>query len=81
MSPLRPSFGVHPSRAFALGQDLEEHVNVPAGTPLPVMPPVLGSASRRRVSGLRFVCLTIGSRGDVQPYIALGRELIKDGNR
>ena len=28
-----------------------------------------------------FVCLTIGSRGDVQPYIALGRGLQKEGHR
>ena len=28
-----------------------------------------------------FMCLTIGSRGDVQPYIALGRGLQKEGHR
>ncbi|KAG6866280.1 hypothetical protein C0991_006376 [Blastosporella zonata] len=28
-----------------------------------------------------FVCLTIGSRGDVQPYIALGLGLKKEGHR
>ena len=28
-----------------------------------------------------FVLLTIGSRGDVQPYIALGKELIKEGHK
>ena len=28
-----------------------------------------------------FVCLTIGSRGDVQPYIALGLRLKQDGHR
>jgi sterol 3beta-glucosyltransferase len=30
---------------------------------------------------MHFVCLTIGSRGDVQPYIALGRGLQKEGHR
>lgn len=30
---------------------------------------------------LHFVCLTIGSRGDVQPYIALGLGLLKEGHR
>ncbi|TFK27999.1 sterol 3-beta-glucosyltransferase [Coprinopsis marcescibilis] len=30
---------------------------------------------------LHFVCLTIGSRGDVQPYIALGVRLLKEGHR
>ena len=28
-----------------------------------------------------FVCITIGSRGDVQPYIALGVGLLKEGHR
>ncbi|KAF3942031.1 hypothetical protein ABW19_dt0200868 [Dactylella cylindrospora] len=30
---------------------------------------------------LRFTCLTIGSRGDVQPYIALCKGLIRDGHK
>jgi len=30
---------------------------------------------------MHFVCLTIGSRGDVQPYIALGLGLKKEGHR
>ncbi|KAK0187892.1 glycosyltransferase family 1 protein [Armillaria mellea] len=30
---------------------------------------------------LHFMCLTIGSRGDVQPYIALGLGLMKEGHR
>ena len=29
---------------------------------------------------MRITCLTIGSRGDVQPYIALGRGLVKEGH-
>lgn len=31
--------------------------------------------------GLRITCLTIGSRGDVQPYIALCKGLIAEGHR
>lgn len=30
---------------------------------------------------LNIVCLTIGSRGDVQPYIALCKELMKEGHK
>ncbi|CAO2654338.1 Nn.00g110710.m01.CDS01 [Neocucurbitaria sp. VM-36] len=30
---------------------------------------------------LTVVCLTIGSRGDVQPYIALCKELLKEGHK
>lgn len=29
---------------------------------------------------LHITCLTIGSRGDVQPYVALCKELQKDGH-
>ncbi|KAG6836686.1 hypothetical protein H0H93_004976 [Arthromyces matolae] len=34
-----------------------------------------------RMSPKHFVCLTIGSRGDVQPYIALSLGLMKEGHR
>lgn len=34
-----------------------------------------------RAPAAHFVCLTIGSRGDVQPYIALAQELLKGGHR
>lgn len=30
---------------------------------------------------MHVTCLTIGSRGDVQPYLALCKELQKDGHR
>ncbi|KAF2012068.1 glycosyltransferase family 1 protein [Aaosphaeria arxii CBS 175.79] len=30
---------------------------------------------------LNIVCLTIGSRGDVQPYLALCKELLKEGHK
>lgn len=43
-------------------------INVPQGI-------LLGRPS------MHFVCLTIGSRGDVQPYIALGKGLQKQGHR
>lgn len=43
-------------------------VNLPHGT-------IFGRES------LHFVCLTIGSRGDVQPYIALGKGLQQKGHR
>ncbi|KAM0787800.1 hypothetical protein ACM66B_003854 [Microbotryomycetes sp. NB124-2] len=82
MSPLKPSFGVARDKAVVLGQNTTEDVAV-TGISKPVPFPTLigASGNRRRVTGLHFVCLTIGSRGDVQPYIALGIELKKDGNR
>ncbi|KAF1797863.1 hypothetical protein FB192DRAFT_1289012, partial [Mucor lusitanicus] len=36
--------------------------------------------SKRPERSLHFTCLTIGSRGDVQPYVALCKELQKDGH-
>ncbi|EPB92999.1 hypothetical protein HMPREF1544_00073 [Mucor circinelloides 1006PhL] len=36
--------------------------------------------SKRPERPLHFTCLTIGSRGDVQPYVALCKELQKDGH-
>ena len=29
---------------------------------------------------MRVCIMTLGSRGDVQPYVALGKELIKKGH-
>ncbi|KAI8643219.1 hypothetical protein BD408DRAFT_415154 [Parasitella parasitica] len=36
--------------------------------------------SKRPERAIHFTCLTIGSRGDVQPYVALCKELQKDGH-
>jgi len=47
---------------------LPKAINVPGGILL-------------SIPSKHFVCLTIGSRGDVQPYIALGRGLQKDGHK
>jgi hypothetical protein len=37
--------------------------------------------ARHRLTPRTFACLTIGSRGDIQPYIALGLRLMKDGHK
>lgn len=81
ITPLRSPFeaSVHQQNIF--GQDLEETVEVPAGMKKIAMPALLGAVGRRKITGQHFVCLTIGSRGDVQPYIALGIQLMQDGNR
>lgn len=50
-------------------------------------PPVMFSSTSsdfvtfRPEKPLRFTCLTIGSRGDVQPYIALCKGLIAEGHK
>ncbi|KAI5117363.1 hypothetical protein M0805_002477 [Coniferiporia weirii] len=71
LSPLshiidRLSYRVLPHEALPL---LPKVINLPAG--VQVMP---------RTSARHFVCLTIGSRGDVQPYIALAQELLRGGH-
>lgn len=81
ISPVRTSFQASIDRAVVLGQQMEEHVAMPAGLAASQMPKVLGTIGSKQVTGLHFVCLTIGSRGDVQPYISLAKELMKDGNR
>ncbi|KAF7314233.1 Glycosyltransferase family 1 protein [Mycena kentingensis (nom. inval.)] len=47
-----------------------------------LMPKAINLPSQILVRGksMHFVCLTIGSRGDVQPYIALGLGLMKEGH-
>lgn len=52
----------------AIKSILPKAINVPEGVLL-------------SMPSMHFVCLTIGSRGDVQPYIALGRGLQKEGHR
>lgn len=54
-----------PPEYFSL---LPHFINLPAGV-------------RFKVASRHFVCLTIGSRGDIQPYIALGKGLMADGHR
>lgn len=41
----------------------------------------VGQGAAVRLTPRRFTMLTIGSRGDVQPYIALGIRLMKDGHK
>lgn len=72
------TFGETP--ATVLGENLVECVQIDVTQPVMPLPRVIGAVGQKRVSGLSVVCLTIGSRGDVQPYIALAKELMKDGN-
>ncbi|ORY94249.1 hypothetical protein BCR43DRAFT_496118 [Syncephalastrum racemosum] len=62
----------------------EEHVLPPSeysGPPLlSTVPTVEAPAPAAPTQPMHITCLTIGSRGDVQPYIALAKELQKDGH-
>ncbi|KAJ3103109.1 Sterol 3-beta-glucosyltransferase [Phlyctochytrium planicorne] len=45
------------------------------------MPPINGSLKKVRPPPMHITCLTIGTRGDVQPYIALCKRLMKHGHQ
>lgn len=45
------------------------------------IPHVINVPMRIQSESQHFVCLTIGSRGDVQPYIALGKGLLAEGHK
>ena len=77
MPPLRSTF--QGERTHVLGENVIEDVRVDPSFKKPAFH-VLG-VGPMKVAAQHYVLLTIGSRGDVQPYIALGIELLKDGNR
>lgn len=60
------------------GPPSENVVDVPA---IIFDSPNASMVSFRPPKPLRFTCLTIGSRGDVQPYVALCKGLIADGQK
>ncbi|GLB38496.1 putative glycosyltransferase family 28 N-terminal domain [Lyophyllum shimeji] len=67
-----------------LSRSLAAAVAVGIPPPVQLTFPKAINLPREIVAGLppmHFVCLTIGSRGDVQPYIALGLGLKKEGHR
>ncbi|RCI06016.1 Sterol 3-beta-glucosyltransferase [Rhizopus stolonifer] len=60
------------------------HSHVPQNVTLPILSRSMFSESivyKKPVKSLHFTCITIGTRGDVQPYIALCKGLMKDGHR
>lgn len=76
---------------FAPPRDSDETTTAAAGNPRPSMtdslPAVMFTSTSstfltfKPKESLRFTSLTIGSRGDVQPYISLAKGLMKDGHR
>ncbi|TPX36240.1 undecaprenyldiphospho-muramoylpentapeptide beta-N-acetylglucosaminyltransferase [Synchytrium microbalum] len=47
---------------------------------LNALPPVITEVARESPKPMHITCLTIGTRGDVQPYIALAKRLKGDGH-
>ncbi|OXG86709.1 sterol 3-beta-glucosyltransferase [Cryptococcus neoformans var. grubii Br795] len=67
-------------------EDLDESIPVEPKSPWPVSPsPLFGSTTSTsflefKPEPMKIACLTIGSRGDVQPYIALCKGLQAEGH-
>lgn len=68
LAPLGRTKSHRSNMPHVLRSFLPKTINVPSRTLL-------------KMPSLHFVCLTIGSRGDVQPYIALALGLQKEGHR
>ena len=69
------------------GHDINLPKSVPSSAAPEETPPILFDDPRASIinfkptESLRITCLTIGSRGDVQPYIALCKGLLAEGHR
>lgn len=61
-------------------QDLANFLVEQGRIPLVLDDPLASIVDFKPTAPMRIVCLTIGSRGDVQPYIALCKALIKEGH-
>ena len=59
-------------------EDIEHHSKAP---PILFDDPRASILNFKPTESLRVTCLTIGSRGDVQPYIALCKGLLKEGHK
>lgn len=78
----KQTFEMHPADVLAPSKSsLFEPLSV-TGDCLPYLPFVANQPLfTARLEPRTFVCLTIGSRGDVQPYIALGLGLKNHGHK
>lgn len=80
VSPSRSTTGIFApasrSLAAAIAMAIPEEVQLRMPKAINLPREILASRP-----SLHFMCLTIGSRGDVQPYIALGLGLKKEGHR
>lgn len=56
---------------------------IPKNASLPILTrqPTEQIIYKKPEKSLHFTCITIGTRGDVQPYIALCKGLMKEGHR
>ena len=80
---LSPSLPERPADILAPPRDLLLHSRVFSDSTIANMPFVANKPwmATIKLAPRTFTCLTIGSRGDVQPYIALGLRLKRDGHK
>lgn len=85
-APVAEGFGVaskfHAADILAPPKDALFHPRAFPDEALGFMPFVANKPwmATTRLTPRHFTCLTIGSRGDIQPYIALGLRLMQDGH-
>ena len=83
--PTTPSGTLSPAAELASTERIQQRAStrvVPASL-LPHIPKAINlpEGGHLRITPQHFACLTIGSRGDVQPYIALCLGLKKEGHQ
>ena len=66
---------------FKLPRSVPENEDVKPAPPILFDDPRASILNFKPTESLRITCLTIGSRGDVQPYIALCKGLLEEGHR
>jgi len=71
----------HNDHELKLPKSVNEAPNPSEAPPILFDDPRVSIINFKPTESLRITCLTIGSRGDVQPYIALCKGLIAEGHR
>ncbi|WWC71508.1 uncharacterized protein I206_105466 [Kwoniella pini CBS 10737] len=81
--PLNPNTESHPADILAPSKETMYQAKALPDEAVTFMPYLANKVQTNtvRLTPRTFACLTIGSRGDVQPYIALGLRLLKDGHK
>ncbi|KIY71268.1 glycosyltransferase family 1 protein [Cylindrobasidium torrendii FP15055 ss-10] len=79
---LKSSAKLQRNGTIAVRLDLAKALpDLPAGHARAVKEFAIDEEGWKHVPKLSIVILIVGSRGDVQPYVALGKRLVKDGHR
>jgi hypothetical protein len=73
---------IGPDGQISLTFDLKQHLpDLPTDHAREVKEFAIDQTKWRDYPSMNIVIMIVGSRGDVQPYVALGKALLKDGHR